>query len=391
MTGAQLQQVVRFCTASDGVRIAYATLGSGAPLVKAANWLSHLEFDVQSPVWRHWLRELSRDHTLIRYDERGCGLSDWDVQDNSHAAWVADLEAVVDAAGLERFPLIGISQGGPVAIEYAVRHPERVTHLILYGTYARGWQKRGYTAEQLAEREAMITLSQSGWGRDVPVYRDVFTKGFIPDANEEQRHWFNELQRITCSPENAVTLQRALGPIDVTHLLPQVSVPTLVLHARGDLRCPFDEGKRVAAGIPGSHFVSLDSRNHLLLGHEPAWHDFLREVRAFLDVDTTASPVEKPERSFIDALKQKKIVQWTVAYLTVAWIALQGLGEVQEPWDMPQWILRAAQVVLLHGLLLTVVLAWYHGKRGEQRVTAAEIGIITLLMVMMGIVLLMVI
>lgn len=384
MNPAQLEQAVRFCAAPDGTRIAFGTMGSGPPMVKAANWLSHLEFDLQSPVWQHWLRELAREHTLIRYDERGCGLSDWDVQNNSHAAWVTDLEAVVDAAGLGRFPLIGISQGGPVAIEYAVRHPERVTHLILYGTYARGWRKRGASESEIAEREAMITLSEAGWGRDLPVYRDIFTKTFIPDASEEQRDWFNELQRITCSPANAVRLQQALGDIDVTHLLPQIKVPTLVLHARGDLRCPFDEGKIVAAGIPGCRFVSLDSRNHLLLEQEPAWHEFLREVRGFLGVDTRETAPIVQMRSPIARLKDRKIVQWALGYLTVAWVLLQVLGEVQEPWDLPRWVMRAAQIVLLHGLLITVVLAWYHGKPGKQRVTASEIGILVLVLILMG-------
>lgn len=380
---SQLHQTVRFCTAPDGARIAYATMGSGPPLVKAANWLSHLEFDLQSPVWRHWLRELSRDHMLFRYDERGCGLSDWEVQNNSHEAWVADLEAVVDAAGLERFPLIGISQGGPVAIEYAVRHPGRVTHLILYGTYARGWRKRGASEGEIAEREALITLSEAGWGRDVPIYRDVFTRTFIPDASEEQRTWFNELQRMTCSPENAVALQRALGPIDVTHLLGRVSVPTLVLHARGDMRCPFDEGKLVAASIPGSRFVSLDSRNHLLLEHEPAWHEFLHETRAFLGVNTRptiVAPVPE-EHSLLDTLKQKKLVQWGMAYLTAAWIALQGMELLQEPWGLPRVLMRAVQIVLLHGFLITLVLAWHHGKRGKQRVGVTEIVLLLALLV----------
>ena len=381
MNAAHLEQTVRFCTAPDGARIAYATMGSGPPLVKAANWLSHLEFDLHSPVWQHWLRELSRDHTLIRYDERGCGLSDWNVQNNSHAAWVTDLEAVVNAAGLDRFPLIGISQGGPVAIEYAVRHPDRVTHLILYGTYARGWRKRGASEAEIAEREALITLSESGWGRDLPVYRDIFTKTFIPDANEEQRTWFNELQRMTCSPTNAVTLQRALGPIDVTHLLAKVSVPTLVLHARGDLRCPFDEGKLIAASIPGSRFVSLDSRNHLMLEHEPAWGEFLHEIRSFLAVSTTPSAPARTEQSLLKTLQQKKVGQWGLAYLTAAWIVLQALGVLQEPWSLPQWIARAAQIVLLHGFLMTLVIAWHHGKHGKQRIVLSEVIVMILLLV----------
>lgn len=296
-----MNQNIHRTTTADGTGIAYAVLGNGPPLVKTANWLNHLEFDLQSPVWSHWFRELSRDHRFIRYDERGCGLSDWDVTDAGLDAWVADLEAVVDAAQLDRFPLLGISQGGPVAIAYAVRHPQRVTRLVLYGTYARGWARRGAPQQELDEREAMLTLTRVGWGRDLPAYREPFTQTFIPGATEEQREWFNELQRITCSPENAVALQRAMGEIDVDALLPQVSVPTMVLHARGDMRCSFGEGRRIAQRIPGSRFVELESNNHLLLENEPAWPDFLRHVREFLGVSTEPSA---PVDSLRDSLER---------------------------------------------------------------------------------------
>lgn len=358
MTSASLKQEVHFCTAADGARIAYAVMGSGPPLVKAANWLSHLEYDLESPIWRHWLRELSRDHTLIRYDERGCGLSDWDVAQNDFATWVGDLEAVISAAGLDRFAMIGISQGAPVAVDYAVRHPQRVSALVLYGGYARGWQRRGYSASDIAEREAMITLSEAGWGRVVPMYRDVFTKTFVPDANEEQRDWFNELQRKTCSAANAVALQRALGPIDVTALLPRVTAPTLVLHARGDLRCPLDEGRVIAAGIPGSRFVMLESNNHILLAHEPAWSTFLLEVRTFLGVDPTPSvAVAGPESGRArgwESLKQRKVVQHSLAYIAAAYVVFRVIVDVLEPWGMPPWTVQALQIVLLVGLVATI-------------------------------------
>ncbi len=226
--------------------------------------------------------------------------------------------------GSSSLPLLGISQGGPVAVEYTVRHPQKVTSLILYGTYARGWKMRGHSATEIAEREAMITLTEAGWGRDIPVYRDVFTKTFIPEANEEQREWFNDLQRKTCSPANAVALQRALGPIDVTALLPRVQVRTLVLHARGDLRCPLDEARRLAAGIPGSRFVLLEGQNHILLEHEPAWEVLLREVRTFLGVDPAPSP--KIKKSGKRPIKERRVVQWGLAYLAVAWILLAGPG-----------------------------------------------------------------
>jgi class 3 adenylate cyclase/pimeloyl-ACP methyl ester carboxylesterase len=277
-----MQQEIRFCTASDGVGIAYATVGQGFPLVKAANWLNHLEYDWESPIWRHLFRELARNNLLIRYDERGNGLSDWDVDDISFEAFVRDLETVVDATGVERFALLGISQGCAISIAYAVRHPERVTHLVLYGGYARGWGKRG-SREQTETRQAMQTLIRQGWGQENPAFRQLFTSRLIPDATTEQMKWFNDLQRITTSPENAARIDQANGEIDVIELLSEVTVPTLVLHCRSDGQVPFDEGRRMAAIIPGARFVSLDGRNHLILEDEPAWPRFLQEVRDFLE------------------------------------------------------------------------------------------------------------
>ncbi|HYD88240.1 MAG TPA: alpha/beta fold hydrolase [Vitreimonas sp.] len=278
---APLRQEVRFCTARDGVRIAYATVGSGPPLVKCANWLNHLEFDWDSPIWRYPFRALAKDYTFVRYDARGNGLSDWDVSDWSLDALVADLEAVVDAAGLERFPLLGISQGCAVSIEYAVRHPERVTKLILYGGYARGWKLHD-DKERVTQNEAHVLLTRTGWGRDNPAYRQLFTSFFIPGATQEQMDWFNELQRITTSPENAATLLDALGTIDVRDRLAHVRTPTLVIHARKDARVTLPNGRELATGIPGARFVILESQNHVLLEQEPAMARFLQELRAFL-------------------------------------------------------------------------------------------------------------
>ncbi|CAG0935836.1 serine/threonine-protein kinase PknK [Thermoflexales bacterium] len=278
----ELEQSIRFCQSADGARLAYATIGAGLPLVKAANWLSHLEFDWHSPIWRHWLIGLAQQHTLIRYDERGCGLSDWNVDDLSFEAWVRDLEAVVDAAGVERFPLIGISQGGPIAIAYATRHPERVSQLILYGSYARGKLKRDLTAEQIAEVEMLLTLIRLGWGSENPAFRQVFTSMFIPDGTLEQYRWFNDLQRASASPENAARIIEGFNTIDVRQLAAQLNLPTLVLHARGDMRIPFEEGRFLASIIPGARLVTLDSNNHILLEHEPAWQKFLSEVHEFL-------------------------------------------------------------------------------------------------------------
>lgn len=233
-------------------------------------------------MWSHWLDELGRDHTLVRYDERGCGLSDREVNEFSVDVWVRDLEAVVDALGLERFPLLGISQGGPVAISYTLRHPERVSALVLYGTYSEGRLIRDPSPDAREEAEAIATLTKQGWGRDNPAYRQIFTASFIPGASIEQQRWFNDLQRVSTSPENAVRFLGAFGEIDVRDLVAQVSVPTLVLHARGDLRCPFDAGRRMAARIAGARFVPLESSNHLLVHAEPAWEVFIREVRRFL-------------------------------------------------------------------------------------------------------------
>ena len=196
---------IRFCTASDGARIAYSAVGNGPPLVKAANWLNHLEYEWESPVWKHWIDEISRRHVFVRYDERGCGLSDWHVQNQSFEAWVRDLETVVDALGLEHFDLLGISQGGAVAVAYAARHPGRVNRLILFGAYARGWQFRDDAAE-IEARTALIRLTRLGWGRNNPAFRQIFTTRFVPDAGPEQMEWFNELQLVSASPENAARL-----------------------------------------------------------------------------------------------------------------------------------------------------------------------------------------
>lgn len=277
----RLKQSVRTCMAPDGVRIAYAQVGEGPPLVKAANWLNHLEFDFASPVWRHWIEAFTRDHSFLRYDERGTGLSDWDVFDISFDAFVKDLETVVDAAGLERFPLLGLSQGCAISIAYAVKHPERVSHLVLCGGYAKGWLHQDDPGEH-ARRRALATLVREGWGQESPVFRQIFTSLFIPDANAEQTQWFNDLQRITTSPQNAYRLANIFGEIDVRHLLGDVQVPTLVLHTRDDARVKFTEGQELAAGIRGARFVPLEGRNHVLLESEPAWPVFLREVRGFL-------------------------------------------------------------------------------------------------------------
>jgi len=276
-----LRHEIQFCTASDGVRIAYAEVGTGPPLLKAANWLNHLEHDWESPIWSHLLRELAAEHRLIRYDARGNGLSDWEVDDISFDAFARDLESVVEATGIDRFALLGISQGCAVSIAYAVQHPQRVSHLVLYGGFARGRRKRG-SPEEVEQADALLTLMRQGWGQENPAFRQIFTSLFIPGATAEQWQWFNDLQQKTTSPANAVRIRRAVDDIDVIDLLPRVTVPTLVLHCRSDAVQPFEEGRTLAAGIRGARFVALEGHNHMILEGDPGWRRFLDEVKTFL-------------------------------------------------------------------------------------------------------------
>lgn len=281
------RQQIRFTRSADGVQLAYATSGSGSPIiVKAATWLSHLEHDWQSPVWSHLLNEMSTRGTFVRYDERGCGLSDWDVSSLSFNDWVADLETLIDAIGGQRVVLLGISQGAAVAIDYAVRHPDRVSRLILHGGYARGRLVRSDTQAQREEAEMMCRLAELGWGKQDASFRQFFTTQFIPGGTPEQHAWFNEMERVSTSPQNAARFMREFNVIDVTAQLERVTCPTLVLHSVHDVRVPYAEGRFLAANIPGAKFVSIDSPNHLLLGHEPGWRIWLDEVSHFLEQDT---------------------------------------------------------------------------------------------------------
>jgi pimeloyl-ACP methyl ester carboxylesterase len=266
------------------VHLAVATAGDGVPLVKTANWLNHLEFDWQSPVWSPLFNRLAAERRLVRYDERGTGLSDRDVPEFSFESFVHDLETVVDECGLSRFALLGISQGAPVAIAYAVRHPERVSRLVLCGGFAKGWRKRGNTAD-VARAEASITLIREGWGQDNPAARQMFTSLIVPDATHEEMRWFNDLERLSASAETAIRLLDVIGDIDVTELLPRLTTPTLVLHSRADARVAFDHGLMLARAIPDARFVALESKNHLILSHEPAWPRFIDEICGFLRSD----------------------------------------------------------------------------------------------------------
>jgi pimeloyl-ACP methyl ester carboxylesterase/DNA-binding winged helix-turn-helix (wHTH) protein len=272
---------IHFCRSADDVSIAYSVTGSGPPLVKAANWLNHLEFDWSSPIWRPLLMELARDHRLVRYDGRSTGLSEWQVADLSFEALLRDMETVVDALDIERFALLGISQGCALSIAYTARHPQRVSRLILIGGYAKGWRRRANNQE-IRQREALLTLARDGWRADTTAYRDVFASLFVPHGDEEQKRWWSELLGVSSSPENAARLMETFGDIDVTPHLAKLATPTLVLHSRDEAAVPFVAGQQMAAGIPGARLVSLDSPNHIVLPQEPAWRDFLSEIRSFL-------------------------------------------------------------------------------------------------------------
>ena len=280
-------QTIRFCRSADGVRIAYATFGDGPPLIISTCWLSHLEYDLESPVWRHWVRGMAGIATTIRYDERGFGLSDWEVPDFSFESRINDLEAVVQASGFERFALLGMSQGGPTAIAYAARHPERVTRLMLHGSYAA---TLGSTPETAEMDEAFTRMIRVGWARPEGRFRRVFTDMLMPGARPEQMTWVDNLMRMSTSTANAVDFREQRRDVDVSELLSNMDVPTLVLHAKGDQMNLFQEGRKLAAEIPGARLVKLDSDNHVLLEDEPAWPVFLGEVDAFLEPDRIGSP-----------------------------------------------------------------------------------------------------
>jgi pimeloyl-ACP methyl ester carboxylesterase len=281
LRSAAPKQELRFCCTTDGTTIAYSTSGAGYPLVKAANWLSHLEYDYQSPVWRHWWTGLAERFRLIRYDERGCGLSDWDVADISLDAWVQDLEEVADTAAPERFALLGMSQGVPVAVRYAAKHPERVTHLILYGGPLLGLDTIG--DPMLSERASLMRqLLKLGWAEPAHAFRQVFASLFVPEGTDEQSEWFIDLQRVSTSPENAVRFWDVCLRLDEREAAARVRAPTIVLHAEQDAVVPFSEARRAASHIPGARLVPLPSKNHVILEHEPAWRQFLDEISEFV-------------------------------------------------------------------------------------------------------------
>lgn len=312
-----MRQSIRFVTTPDGVR--------GPAVVKTPNWLTHLEFDLASPGWVHWLEFIFARRTLYRMDQRGSGLSDWCAADLSFDRWVEDLECVVDAAGLTRFSLLGISQGDAVAIEYAARHPDKVERLVLFGAYARGWARRGDPVE-LRQGRALLDLIETGWGSGNIAYLQLFTNLFMPDATEPEHAWFNELQRVSTRPDIAARLVAAAGEIDVSHRLADVKVPTLVAHAREDARVPFEEGRLLAAAIPGARLVPLEGRNHVLLQSAPAWRQFRDALDAFVPVG--APPGRTSFRLDELTVREREIFDYVLQGLGNAGIAARaGISE----------------------------------------------------------------
>lgn len=294
-----MEQNIQFCTAPDGVNLAYAQSGSGPPLVRVANWLTHLDLDWKGPIWSHWFREFSKDSTLIRFDLRGTGLSDRSVEEQSLDAWVQDLEKIIEDIGIERFPLLGFCQGGAIAIDYAVRHPECVSHLILFDSYSRGNLTNGTPLRKKLETKTLTKIINVGWGRgDTAIFRRVFTDLLMPDASEKEHRWLAELQRKTTSPSMAARLWEEFNRVDVEQLAKQVEVPTLVFHVTGDKVVPFDEGRRLASIIPGARFVPLESENHILLKNDPAWKRFLAEVKTFIGSSDENSIEDEPQKLF---------------------------------------------------------------------------------------------
>lgn len=310
---------VRFCTTRDDVQIAYARRGHGPAVVKTPNWLNHVELDVHSLVWRAWIERFEQSRTLVRYDARGCGLSDRTPRQMSFETNQLDLDAVVKAAGLQTFVLYGASQGAAIAIEYAARHPDRVTHLVLCGAYLQGAWKRPGSAAAREEAAALLKLVELGWGRENSAFRQVFASQFIPGASPEQLAAFDEIQRKTVTAETAAALLRSFYDLDVTDAARRVRCPTLVLHSTHDARIPFDEGRRAAGTIPRAELVPLDSRNHILLEQDPAWRQHFDEIDQFMERHPVI-PVRQGGRP------QVPFHELTAAELRVVDLVAAGMG-----------------------------------------------------------------
>jgi pimeloyl-ACP methyl ester carboxylesterase/DNA-binding CsgD family transcriptional regulator len=331
---------IHFCKTSDGVTIAYASGGNGHPLIKTPTWLNHVELDMRSSVWEPWIRQFTQRFQLTRYDARSCGLSDREVAPPSFATHRLDLEAVVKASGLRRFALFGGSQGGAIAIDYAARNPDRVSHLILYGAYLRGALKRTSSPQDIEQAHLLLKLVQLGWGQENSAFRQVFATQFMPDGTFDQLRAFDEIQRQTASPDAAARLVQSFYEIDVSEQAAQVVCPTLVMHSRDDARIPFDEGRQVASAIKGAEFVPLESRNHILLEQHKAWIAFWDEISEFMrrhqetstefkpgGGESTSSPHPKILRS--DARVKEDLADLTARELEVLDLIARGMDNDQ--------------------------------------------------------------
>ena len=330
-------QEIRYCTSRDGTRLAYASLGSGPLIVRAAVWLTQLELDRQNLLSRHWIAELTRHHELLRYDGRGCGLSEREVKRISMQAWIEDLEAVTDAAGRERFALLGVSQGAAIAVGYAARHPERVSHLILYGGCARGALRRDPPQKVVDVLNGMLKAAELGWGADSSSFRQVFISQLCHDASAAQQRAIDEAQRLTISGANAVRFMREVYDIDVREWAPRVRCPTLVFHAKEDPCFPVEEGRLLASLIPNARFVALSSKNHLPFETEPAWRAFLAELRGFL-------PGFPPAASFADAAPEPETISLTPRQLEI----LREVGNGQTDKQIARKLSLSPRTVEMH-------------------------------------------
>jgi pimeloyl-ACP methyl ester carboxylesterase len=330
---AIMEQQIRYCTTSDGVRLAYSVIGNGTPMVRTPHWFAHLEYDLKGPIFRHQILGLAYHHSLLRYDGRGLGLSQREVAEISFERVVEDLETVVDHAGLKRFILVGLSQGSAVAAAYASQHPERLSHLILYGGFALGMLRRENPEKQRQALDLMRAVVREGWGGDQDSYREFFTTQFIPDGSIDDHRWLNKVQRVAAAPEVAERIMCMNADIDVVDLLPKIRVPTLVMHTQGDVRVPFSQGQDMAANIPGAKFVSLESRNHIILADEPANRQFFDAITSFLGdrrirvLPGTASFKERVEKVVL-AVEQSWLIKIVVILAAITGVALF----VEEIW-----------------------------------------------------------
>jgi pimeloyl-ACP methyl ester carboxylesterase len=314
-----MEQHIQYCTTSDGVRLAYSIIGKGSPMVRTPHWFSHLEHDLQSPVFGHMLAAAASRHSFLRYDARGIGLSQRDNVEISFDRWMSDLEAVVDAARFDKFALFGLSQGAAQAITYAARHPERLTHLIICGGYTRGLLHRDNPEKQKEALELGCALIRNGWGGNDEAYRQFFTSQFIPDADRQLHQSLNEMQRVAATPEMAERFLRVSAGINVTPELAKIKTPTLVLHVTGDLRSPFSFAGEIAAGIPGARLVPLESRNHLVHADEPAYRVMSDAIADFLgDKRLRALPGGTPLAKRLDAVIGGFQRNWLVKLVVVA-------------------------------------------------------------------------